>query len=69
MNNMNLTERILIFRTCLAVLVVLKKLSFEQITNESTKTKTLENLQALIKPITDYLNKLYEQENNQNSDS
>jgi F0F1-type ATP synthase membrane subunit a len=59
---MNHRQKILIFRTCLAVLVVLKKLAYEQIKNESVNRKTQENLEILIKLITDEVNDLYKNE-------
>lgn len=62
---MNHRQKILIFRTCLAVLVVLKKLAHEQIKNESVNQKTQENLGVLIKLITDEVNYLYKNEQTQ----
>lgn len=60
---MNLKEKILIFRTCLAVLVVLKRLTNYLIINqENIRKKTTENLDCLIKPVNDHINFLYAQE-------
>ena len=60
---MNLKEKILIFRTCLAVLVVLKRLTNYLIINQETvRKKTTENLDCVIEPVTDYVNFLYAQE-------
>ncbi|NJL51349.1 MAG: hypothetical protein HC930_02455 [Hydrococcus sp. SU_1_0] len=59
---MNLRQQTLIFRTCLATLVVLKRLAYEQISSESLKKKTIENLEVLIKLVNDEVNFLYSQE-------
>lgn len=62
---MNLRQKILIFRTCLATLVVLKKLVTEQISNDNVKKRTIESLDLLIKPVNDEVNFLYAQESKQ----
>ena len=62
---MNLRQKILIFRTCLAVLVTLKRLAYDQMNNGSIKRKTINNLDCLIKPVNDEVNFLYAEESKQ----
>ena len=58
---MNLRQKILIFRTCLAVLVVLKKIV--RVNSEISKS-TAENLEPLIKQVNDEVNLLYAEDAN-----
>ena len=53
---MNLRQKILIFRTCLAVLVVLRKIVRA---NSEISKSTAENLESLIKQVNDEVNLLY----------
>ena len=59
---MNLRQQILIFRTCLAVLVTLKKIIRS---NPDFSQKTAENLEPLIKQVNDEVNYLYREDGNQ----
>lgn len=56
---MNLKQQILIFRTCLATLVTLRKLVKADPTMDY---RTAENLEPLIKQVNDEVNRLYDDE-------
>lgn len=58
---MNEKEKILIFRTCLATLTVLRWICME-IAQEKFKEKLSNNLDPLRKALNDHLNFLYAQE-------
>ena len=53
---MNTYQQLLIFRTCLAVLVVLKRMVR---VNEQMPIKTAKNLEPLIEKVNDEVNRLY----------
>lgn len=59
---MNLVEKILIFRTCLALLVVAKRLVNDQLTDGGLKKKTIDSLTPLIQQVNDRVNFLYAEE-------
>ena len=49
-------QQLLVFRTCLAILVVLKKIIWS---NQHIDNKNAENLKSIIKDINDEVNRLY----------
>lgn len=55
---MTIYQQLLVFRTCLAVLVVMKKLVE---TNEAIAPKVSENLRPIIQLVSDEVNRLYKE--------